>query len=115
MTCIYFAFFCAILAPLMDHQLPSAIHIPTDLNQHPNAFYLWFIFFGVSCYASALLGPNSCMFFGCLIRFLSNEFKILGISYGKTFDDLDNASDHEINIINDQFKKNISYHVQLMM
>ena len=119
MTFIYFAFFCAALAPVVAYQnsreMGSSVHIPTDLTLYPKAAYPWIIFLSWSCVSSALLGPNSCMFFGSLIGFLNNEFKILGISYSKIFMDVKHEIDDEAFFdIKRKLKANINYHVQLM-
>ena len=117
MSLTYFAFCCAALSSLMAHEMPPALYVPIDFELYPGAYYPSFFFLMWSCSSSAVLGPNSCMFFGSLILFLSNEFKILGISYGETFKDLQEIpeiSDDILVKIKETFKKNIDYHVELM-
>ena len=117
MSLTYFAFCCATLGPLLTHEIPPSLYVPIDLELHPGAYYPWFFFLMWSCFSSAVLNPNSCMFFGSMIGFLSNEFKILGISYGETFKDLHEVKDVSDDVlvkIKETFKKNINYHVKLM-
>ena len=111
------AFFFAILTPLMAHEMPPSLYIPFNLELYPGAYYPWFALMNYSCFASAVLSPNSCMFLGSLIGYLSNEFKILGLSYGETFKDLNEineVSDEVLVRIKERFKKNIDYHAQLL-
>ena len=117
MLFFYSAFTVSILGPLVAHEMPPSFYVPFDVELYPRAFYPWFFFLIWSCFASAVLSPNSCMFFGSMIGFLSNEFKILGMSYGETFKDLHEVKDVSDDIlveIKKRFKNNINYHVELM-
>ena len=117
MSFIYIAFFFAILAPLTAQEMPPSLYVPFDLELYPRAYYPWWLFLIWSCFASAVLGPNSCMFFGSLMGYLSNEFKILGMSYGGIFKNIhegNDVSDEVLLEIKERFKKNINYHVELL-
>ena len=117
MLLFYSVFSISALVHLVAHMIPPSIYIPFEVELYPGAFYPVFVFLLWACFASAVLGPNSCLFFGSLIGFLSNEFKILGISYGETFKDIyevENVSDEILDKIKQGIKKNIKYHVQLM-
>ena len=87
------------------HEVPAPIRWPKSYGSYPMAYYPWFIFLAWSAISSALLGPNSCLFFGSLIGYLNNEFKILCLAYRNVFEEL---SDNEKEEISEESLENIT-------
>lgn len=112
----YLTFLLSIVGSLVDHVLPPGFHNPITFKDYPKAFYPWYIVFNWLCIPSALLGPNSCMFFGSLMSFLRNEFKILGIAYSNVFKNLidEQICDESLDDILSKLKVNVKYHVKLL-
>ena len=93
MSFIYLVFCFTFSTPLVAHEMPPSLYIPFNVELYPEAYYPCFALLILSCVSSAVLIPNSCMFLGSLIGFLSNEFKILGLSYDETFKDLNEGNE----------------------
>ena len=89
--------------------MPLPAYVPIDFFEHYLLYGLFYTFVMFACWISALISPVGCLLFSSLIGFLSNEFKILGVSYKEIFD-----GDLTTTEVRGKLKRNIIHHQDLL-
>lgn len=84
------------------------VYFGVDYDVYPWAYYSLYLFVFYASWISSVLSPNGCLYWSSLIGYLSNEYKILGLSYKEVFED-----DQTIEEIEEKLRRNVAYHTRL--
>lgn len=97
--------------PLVENKrkMPLPAYVPIDFYEHFLMYTITYVFVMFACWISALISPIGCLFFSSIIGFLSNEFKILGISYKEIFN-----KDLSSKQVCGKLRRNIIHHQELL-
>lgn len=108
------------LFPLAEgkHNFPVISYFPINFDLHEKTYLILYFLNVCASWAFVVLIPTSSCFISCLIAFLSNEFKILGLAYKNIFDDMklkgDDISKESLDRIENALKTNIIHHIRLL-
>lgn len=89
-------------------QFQGPVYYGVNYDIYPWAYYILFFSTTFSSWMSSILSPNGCLLWSSLISFLSNEYKILGMSYNEIFE-----GDQTIQEMEYKLRKNVSHHARL--
>lgn len=101
------------IVPLVEQKnnFGVIIYFPIDFEKHQTMYYLCYIFVGVSTWMISMNMNNGCMLITALITLVRSEFKILGDSFEKLFDDVDNDTCPKIY---NELKNHVRQHNELI-